>query len=248
LLSPLLLLLRLLSPLLLLRLLSPLLLLRLLSPLLLLRLLSPLLLLRFLGPLLLRLLSPLLLLRFLGPLLLRGWRRALLLPALLLFSLALFLILLVALRICRDHRPEKQKHHSGTGSSNALHSNHPPLRSLLGTHAVDQSASTTFYHLCGLRLGPSLVHRPIRVVGRRVERIQLQRHRLRRIDHVMVRACRNHDRISVPHRALLLLVEDEFGLPLFDPEKLVDVRVHLVTDFFPRSQAHHYKLGVLSGE
>jgi hypothetical protein len=62
----------------------------------------------------------------------------------------------------------------------------------------------------------------------------------------MERACRNHDRISVSHQALLLLVEDEFGLPLLDAEELVDVLVHLVTDFFPRPQAHHHKLGVLS--
>ena len=64
----------------------------------------------------------------------------------------------------------------------------------------------------------------------------------------MVRACRNHDCISVSHQPLLLLVKDEFGLPLFDPEELVDVLVHLVTDFFPWFQAHHYKLGVLSRE
>jgi hypothetical protein len=64
----------------------------------------------------------------------------------------------------------------------------------------------------------------------------------------MVGACRNHHRISVSRRALLLLVEDEFGLPLFEAEELVDVRVHLVADVFPRRQAHHYKLGMLSGE
>jgi hypothetical protein len=64
----------------------------------------------------------------------------------------------------------------------------------------------------------------------------------------MVRACRNHDRISVSHRTLLLLVEDELGLSRFDPEELVDVLVHLVTDFFPRFQAHQHKLGMLSGE
>jgi hypothetical protein len=64
----------------------------------------------------------------------------------------------------------------------------------------------------------------------------------------MVCACRNYDRISVSPRALLLFVEDEQGLPLFDTEELVDVLVNLVADFFPRSQAHHYKLDVLSGE
>jgi hypothetical protein len=63
----------------------------------------------------------------------------------------------------------------------------------------------------------------------------------------MVHASRNHDRISIAHRALFLLVEDKHGLSLFDAEKLVDVGVHLVADFFPRSQAHHYHLDMLSG-
>jgi hypothetical protein len=64
----------------------------------------------------------------------------------------------------------------------------------------------------------------------------------------MVRAGRNHHGISVSRRALLLLVEDEFGLSLLDAEELVDVRVHLIADFFPGFQAHHYNLDVLSGE
>jgi hypothetical protein len=63
----------------------------------------------------------------------------------------------------------------------------------------------------------------------------------------MKRACGNDDRISVSRRALSLLVKNEFGLPLLDSEELIHVRVHLVTDVFSRLQAHHYKLGVLSG-
>jgi len=106
-------------------------------------------------------------------LLLCGRRRALLLPTLLLFRLALFLVLLVVLRVRRDTRPEKQKQGCGTGSSNELHSHRPPLRSISGMHADDQSALTMFQRLCCLRLGPGLVHRPIRVVGRGIERVQL---------------------------------------------------------------------------
>jgi hypothetical protein len=68
---------------------------------------------------LLRLLLP----RLLGPLLLCGWRRTLPLPTLLLFGLALFFLLLVVLRVCRDDRSAKQKQGSGTGSSNKLHRN-----------------------------------------------------------------------------------------------------------------------------
>ena len=70
-----------------------------------------LLLLSLLDPLLLLLSACLRSLRLsLSVLLLCGWRRSLLLPTLLLlFRLALFFILLVALRVRRDNRPEKQK-------------------------------------------------------------------------------------------------------------------------------------------
>jgi hypothetical protein len=45
-----------------------------------------------------------------------------------------------------------------------------------------------------------------------------------------------------------LLVQDEFRLPLFDAEELVDMRVHLVTNVFAWPQAHHNKLRVRTGE
>ena len=69
-------------------------------------------------------LSLLLLLR-LGPLplLLCGSRRTIVLLILTLLNLALFLVLLVALRVCGDNRPEKQKQGRGTGSSDKLHGN-----------------------------------------------------------------------------------------------------------------------------
>jgi hypothetical protein len=61
---------------------------------------------------------------FLRALLLCGWRRTFLLPALMLFRLALLFVMLVVLRVRRDNRSAKQKHGGGTGSSNELHSNH----------------------------------------------------------------------------------------------------------------------------
>jgi hypothetical protein len=265
------LLLRLLGPLLLLRLLGLLLpllrllgllpLLRLLGPLLLLRLLSPLLLrlllLGLLGALslllllllLLRLLSPLLLLRLLGlslsALFLRGGC-SLLSLTLLRFRFSLLILLLVLLRVRWNNRPEKQTQGSGTSNANELHCNLPPLNLLLGVHADDQSALTMRQRFRCLRLGLGLVHGPIRVVGGRVERIQLEWRRLRSVDHVMEGARRNHDRLPVSHLVLLLLVDDEFRLPLLDAEELVDVRVHFVPDVFSRFEAHHHKLGVLA--
>jgi hypothetical protein len=61
-------------------------------------------------------------------------------------------------------------------------------------------------------------------------------------------ACRNHHGISDSHRPLFLLVEDESALALFDPEALVDVLMHFIADLFPRSQAHHHELDMLSSE
>jgi hypothetical protein len=232
------LLLSLLNPLLLLRsrLLSPLvpLLLSLLGPLLLLRelllgLLNPLL----LRPLLLGLLDPLLLLpwllsllgprlllwplllRLFGPLLLRvlllcGRPCCLLLP----LRLALFRLLFV-LRVRREYRREKQNQGGCTCSSSELH---PSILVSSVNFSIACARRrpvplTMFHRFCRLGIGLGLVHPSIRVVGRRVKSVYLQRHCLRRIDHVVVGAGRYHDRISLSHRALLLLVEDELGLP-----------------------------------
>jgi hypothetical protein len=51
------------------------------------------------------------------------------LPILLLFRPALSFVLLVALRVHRDHRPEKQKQGRRTGNSNKLHIDSPFLSS-----------------------------------------------------------------------------------------------------------------------
>ena len=100
-------------------------------------------------------------------------RRSFLVLVLTLFRLALFFALLVALSVRWDNRPQKQKQGGATGSSYKLHRNRPLLRSLLELHADDQSVSMMFQRLSCLRLGSGLVHRSVRVVGRRVERVQL---------------------------------------------------------------------------
>ena len=48
-----------------------------------------------------------------------------------------------------------------------------PISTKAVVHADDQITLTMFQPFCCLRLGPGLVHRPIRVIGRRVDRIQL---------------------------------------------------------------------------
>ena len=90
--------------------------------------------------------------------------------------------------------------------------------------------------LRSLGFGFGLVHCPVRVIRRRVDRIELQHRRLRRIHYVVVRPRRNHDRIPGVYWALLLLVKNEFGLPLLDPKKLVDIRMHFIANLFTRLQ------------
>jgi len=109
-----------------------------------------------LRPLRLRLLGPLLrLLSRLRVLLLCGWR-------------APFFFLLGGY-----NRPEKQEQGGGAGNSNELHDNPLPFSSQSGMHADGQSALTMLQHLGCFRLGFGPVHRPVRVVGRSVERGQL---------------------------------------------------------------------------
>src|ERR1039458_4201458 len=81
------------------------------------------------------------------------------------------------------------------------------------------------HQFCCFRFRLGLVYCPVRVIRRRVDRIELQHRHFRRIHYVVVRPCRNHDRISVAHLALLLLVENELALPPLDAEKLVDLRM-----------------------
>jgi hypothetical protein len=64
----------------------------------------------------------------------------------------------------------------------------------------------------------------------------------------VVGLCRNHDRISVVHRAFHLLVKNELGLSQLDAEELIDIRMHFVANLFAGPQVHHDKLGVLSRE
>jgi hypothetical protein len=85
-----------------------------------------------------------------------------------------------------------------------------------------------------LRLRLGLVHRSVRVVRRRVDRVQLQLCRLRCVDHVVVSPRRHHDPIAVANQAFILLVEDESGLATLDAEELIDVGVNLVADLLAR--------------
>ena len=52
----------------------------------------------------------------------------------------------------------------------------------------------------------------------------------------MIRLCRDHNCVAFAHEVLLVLVENEFDLSLLDSEKLINIRVHLVSDLFTRLQ------------
>jgi hypothetical protein len=131
-----------------------------------------LLLLRLLGALLLWLLLP----RLFRPLLRLGRLRVLLLRllgALLLLRLLPLFLSARLLRVRRDNRPEKQEQGGDARCSIELHSDGSPLRSPLSVHADDQRGLPVCQRLRFLRIGLGLLDRPVRVVGRRVERGQL---------------------------------------------------------------------------
>jgi hypothetical protein len=134
--------------------------------------LRALLLLRLLGALLLWLLLP----RLFRPLLRLGRLRVLLLRllgALLLLRLLPLFLSARLLRVRRDNRPEKQEQGGDARCSIELHSDGSPLRSPLSVHADDQRGLPVCQRLRFLRIGLGLLDRPVRVVGRRVERGQL---------------------------------------------------------------------------
>jgi hypothetical protein len=85
------------------------------------------------------------------------------------------------------------------------------------------------HQFCRLRFVFGFVHCPVRVVRRRVDRIELQHRRLQSIHYVMVLSCRNEGRISVVHRVFLFLFKNEFGFSLLNAEELIDIRMHFIT-------------------
>ena len=71
----------------------------------------------------------------------------------------------------------------------------------------------------------------VRVIGRRINRVQLERFGAGGIDHIMECTGRNDHRVAGFDNVLLLFIEDEFGFTNLDAEELVDIRVNLGSDF-----------------
>src|SRR3989344_2755317 len=93
----------------------------------------------------------------------------------------------------------------------------------------------------GLRF--CLVDDAVAVVGRRVERVEFHRVCCRSVDDIVVGAARdNHYRAVREH--VLLAVEHRLALPLFHPNKLVEL-VHLRAAILSGQQRHNHQLEVL---
>jgi len=75
-----------------------------------------------------------------------------------------------------------------------------------------------------------LVHGFIRVIRRRIECVHFQRLRLRVVNYIVSGSSRNDYGIAAMRQENLLLVKNELGLSLFDPEELVRVAVNLRPD------------------
>ena len=84
-----------------------------------------------------------------------------------------FSLFLLVLSIRGDKRPEKQKQGSGTGNSNEMHSNRLHKGQCRVCTQTASLPDLMFQRLCSLRFSLGLMHSPSRMVGRRVDRIQL---------------------------------------------------------------------------
>src|SRR5918996_3249090 len=101
-----------------------------------------------------------------------------------------------------------------------------------------------------VRLRP--VHRPVRVLGRRVERVELDLAGAR-VHDVVPDPGGDDDRpvvLDVVRLVDLLLGAPELdpGAALLDAQELVTVRMRLAPDVLARSEAHHRELRVLACE
>jgi hypothetical protein len=61
-------------------------------------------------------------------------------------------------------------------------------------------------------------------------------------------ACRHNNSVTIPVNMFLLVIEDEFGVALFDTEELVDIGVYFVANFLVGLQTHYYKLALFAGK
>jgi hypothetical protein len=100
---------------------------------------------------------------------------------------------------------------------------------LFGRVAVE-----VFFGCVGVRFGRR--HKPIVMLGRAVERVQL--HALAaRIDNIMARPCRNDEGV-VGFDLRSLAVDPDLTFALLDPEELVSCFVNFFADFFAGRQRH----------
>ena len=105
-----------------------------------------------------------------------------------------------------------------------------------------------FFFFSLLCRGLSLVHCAVRVVWRRIDRIQLQLSPSG-VDHIVKGPRRNNDGVPVMDNVLLFFIaEYEFCLPSLNSEELVELTMNLVSNFFTPLKAHHNQLSLLSGE
>ena len=115
----------------------------------------------------------------------------------------------------------------------------PPhgLRKLLGCLAIKVLG-------VGFGLCPRAVDHAVAVIGRRIERVELERLSAR-VDDVVLRPCGNDERVAGLHRRANA-IQHHLATALFNPKELVEL-VHFGADFFIRLQCHDHKLAVLGG-
>jgi hypothetical protein len=99
-----------------------------------------------------------------------------------------------------------------------------------------------------ISFGPGLMYRLVRMIGRRINGIELQLGSFGSIDNIVVGTGGNNHRVTIFDLVPFLAFKDKGSLALFDPEELVNFSMYFVANLFSRLQAHYYELGILPGE
>lgn len=117
--------------------------------------------------------------------------------------------------------------------------------SRLGDASLLDRAAVRFVFLVGLRCRLGALHSPGEVIGRRVERVDLEGS-IAGIDEVVDRSGRDHDQIPRTERRLHTV--DHHGPRALDAEQgLLDALVALLPDVAAGRDAHHHGLGPWAG-
>jgi hypothetical protein len=113
-------------------------------------------------------------------------------------------------------------------------------------HPLQQDRRSMMFGKQGLRL--CLLNRPLRMLRRGIQRIQLQQVGRRGVDDVVSGASRHNNGITFADFMLPALEEVKARLALLNAKELIHGWMNLISDGLTGLQGHQDELNVLSGE